>query len=69
MRCFEIDSSFLATTEKLYDKLNKYLSSFTNGKISFEDMKKKTDRHWWLSPEEAVEVGFIDKVIKKLNEF
>jgi len=56
-------------TEKLYEKLNKYLSEFTNGKITYDDMKKKTDRDWWLSPEEAVQQGFIDKVITKLNEF
>lgn len=56
-------------TKKLYDKLNKYLSDFTGGKISVEEMKKKTDRDWWLSPEEAVQQKFIDKVITKLNEF
>jgi ATP-dependent protease ClpP protease subunit len=31
-------------------------------------MKKKTDRDWWLSPEEAIEEGFIDKVINKLGD-
>ena len=55
-------------TKKLYDKLNMYLSEFTGGKISFEDMKKKTDRDWWLSPQEAIECGFIDKVITKLGD-
>src|SRR5574344_61751 len=55
-------------TKKLYDKLNQYLSEFTGGKITFEEMKKKTDRDWWLSPEEAIEVGFIDKVITKLGD-
>jgi ATP-dependent Clp protease protease subunit len=56
-------------TKKLYDKLNQYLSEFTGGKISVDEMKKKTDRDWWLSPEEAVQMKFIDKVITKLNEF
>ena len=55
-------------TKKLYDKLNKYLSEFTYGKISFEEMKKKTDRDWWLDPQEALEYGFIDKVITNLND-
>jgi len=55
-------------TQKLYEKLNKYLSEFTNGKISFEEMKKKTDRDWWLEPSEAIEYGFIDKIITKLND-
>lgn len=55
-------------TKKLYEKLNQYLSDFTGGKTSFEEMKRKTDRDWWLSPEESVEEGFIDKVITKLSD-
>jgi len=55
-------------TKKLYDKLNNYLSEFTGGKTTFEEMKEKTDRDWWLSPEEAIEEGFIDKVIEKLGD-
>ena len=55
-------------TKKLYEKLNKYLSEFTGGKIDFEEMKKRTDRDWWLSPEEAIEIGFIDKIITKLGD-
>jgi len=55
-------------TRKLYEKLNRYLSEFTGGKTSFEEMKKKTDRDWWLSPEEAAEEGFIDKVITSLSD-
>ena len=55
-------------TKKLYEKLNMYLSEFTQGKISFEEMKKKTDRDWWLSPQEAIESGFIDKIITKLGD-
>jgi ATP-dependent Clp protease protease subunit len=55
-------------TKKLYEKLNQYLSDFTGGRISFEEMKKKTDRDWWLSPEEAIAEGFIDKIIYKLGD-
>jgi ATP-dependent Clp protease, protease subunit len=55
-------------TEKLYEKLNKYLSEFTQGNITYDDMKNKTDRDWWLSPEEAIEQGFIDKVLTKLGD-
>jgi len=54
-------------TKKLYDKLNKYLSTFTGGTITFEEMKNKTDRDWWLSPEEAIKEGFIDKIITSMN--
>jgi len=50
-------------TKKLYEKLNQYLSDFTYGKTNLEEMKLKTDRDWWLSPEEAIEEGFIDKII------
>jgi len=55
-------------TKKLYDKLNMYLSEFTGGKINFEEMKKKTDRDWWLSPQEAIDNGLIDKIITKLGD-
>ena len=56
-------------TDKLHLKMNTYLSEFTNGKINVKDMTEKTQRDWWLSPEEAIEQGFIDRVITKLNEF
>jgi ATP-dependent Clp protease protease subunit len=55
-------------TKKLYEKLNSYLSKFTGGKINFEEMKKRTDRDWWLSPEEAISEGFIDKIITNLGD-
>ena len=38
------------------------------GQNLFEQMKEKTDRDWWLSPTEAVDEGFIDKVITKLSD-
>lgn len=55
-------------TKKLYDKLNAYLSEFTSNKITFEEMKLKTDRDWWLSADEAIEQGFIDKILTKLGD-
>lgn len=55
-------------TKKLYEKLNNYLAQFTYGKLTFEEMKQKTDRDWWLSPDEAMETGFIDKIITKLGD-
>lgn len=55
-------------TKKLYEKLNQYLSDFTGGKTNLEEMKKKTDRDWWLSPDEAIAEGFIDKIIYKLGD-
>ena len=57
-----------AEVEKLYIKLNTFLSEFTDGKITAAEMKKKTDRDWWLSPEEAIKIGFIDNVIMSLSE-
>jgi len=55
-------------TKKLYEKLNMYLSQFTDGRIDYEEMKKRTDRDWWLSAEEAIAEGFIDKIITKLGD-
>ena len=55
-------------TKKLYDKLNGYLADFTYGKLTLEQMKEKTDRDWWLSPQEAIDNGFIDQIITKLGD-
>ncbi len=50
-------------TKYLHDKLMKQLSEFTKGKTSYEEICKLTDRDNFLSPEEAIELGIIDKII------
>lgn len=52
----------------LKEKLNKYLSEYTNGKVPYENMVQLCERDRWLQPEEALELGLIDKVIKSRNE-
>ena len=52
-------------TEYLQEQLMKDLANFTNGKTSYEEMCKLTDRDNWLSAEEAVEIGIGDEVIYK----
>jgi ATP-dependent Clp protease protease subunit len=51
--------------QSLNDKLIKYLSEYTDGKYSFEEMEKECDRDNFLTPEEAIEMGLIDKIITK----
>lgn len=53
------------TNETLYlkSKLNRMLSEYTYGKISFEEMTKLTDRDNFLRAEKALEMGLIDKII------
>lgn len=47
----------------LKEKLTRYLSEYTNGKTSFEEMEKLCDRDNWLSSERALEIGLVDKII------
>lgn len=53
------------TNETLYlkQKLNRMLSDYTYGKVSYEEMVKLTDRDNFLRPEKALELGIIDKII------
>lgn len=48
---------------KTKDRLNKILSHHTNKPI--EKIEKDTDRDYFMSPEEALEYGLVDKIIKK----
>lgn len=54
--------------ELLKDKLNTYLSEYTDGKVSYEEMVQLCERDNWLQPEQALELGLIDKVITTRNE-
>jgi len=47
----------------LQDKLMKQMASYTKGKTSYEEICKLTERDKFLSPEEALELGLIDKII------
>ncbi len=51
---------------KMREKVNEILSLHTNKPI--EDIKKDTDRDYFMSAEEAREYGIIDKVIKPSDE-
>ena len=48
----------------LQEKLMRQMSEYTKGKTSYEEICKLTDRDKFLSPEEAIEIGLIDEIIK-----
>lgn len=48
---------------KTKDRLNKILARHTNKPI--EKIEKDTDRDYFMSPEEALDYGLVDKIIKK----
>ena len=52
-------------TERLNDKLMRKMAASTNGKINQEDLAKLCYEDIWLEPEEALEMGLIDEVIKE----
>jgi ATP-dependent Clp protease protease subunit len=47
----------------LQEKLMRQMSEYTKGKTSYEEICKLTDRDKFLSPEEAMEIGLIDKIV------
>ena len=53
----------LKETEYLQKKLMKQLAEFTKGKTPYNKIVKLTERDKFLSPEEAIEIGIIDKVL------
>lgn len=50
-------------TEYLQNKLIEHIANYTNGKSSLEEIQDKCQRDFYMSPEEAVEMGLIDKII------
>lgn len=52
----------------LKEKLNRYLSEYTSGKVSYDEMVTLCERDRWLQPEDALELGLIDKIIKSRKE-
>lgn len=52
----------------LKEKLNRYLSEYTYGKIDYDTMVQMCERDNWLQPEDALEIGLIDHIYKTRNE-
>ena len=51
-------------TLSLKEKMNKYLSEYTNGKTTYDEMVKLCDRDNFLTANQALEIGLIDKIVK-----
>ena len=51
---------------KLREKLNQILAKTTGQKIS--KIEKDTDRNYFMSAEEAVKYGLVDKIMRKSDE-
>ena len=47
----------------LQEKLMRQMSEYTKGKTSYEEICSLTDRDKFLSPEEALKIGLIDKIL------
>lgn len=52
-------------TQRLKNLLNKYLTEYTHGKVSYEEMVLECERDNFLTAEQAIEKGLIDKIILK----
>lgn len=50
-------------TEYLQELLIEYIPTFTKGKSTLEFIRQKTERDFWLSAEEALEIGLIDEIL------
>lgn len=51
---------------KVRESINRILSDHT-GK-SMKEIGKDTDRNFWMSPEEAVKYGIVDKILRRREE-
>ena len=51
-------------TLKKKKKMNKYLSEYTNGKTTYDEMVKLCERDNFLTANQALEIGLIDKIVK-----
>lgn len=52
----------------LVDKLVEISSQHTNGQTDKEYFQEKIKRNWYMTPQEALELGLIDKVIYKRKD-
>jgi ATP-dependent Clp protease protease subunit len=50
---------------KLNEKLMRKMAERSNGKISQEELAEMCKLDIWMEPEEALELGFIDEIIKE----
>ena len=51
-------------TLSIKEKRNKYLSEYTNGKTTYDEMVKLCERDNFLTANQALEIGLIDKIVK-----
>lgn len=58
----------VAFAESLKIKLNTYLTEYTNGKTSYDDMVAACERDNFLTPEQAMEMGLIDNIVRKIQQ-
>lgn len=58
----------VAYAESLKDKLNTYLAGYTDGKTDYETMVDLCERDNFLTPEEAIEIGLIDRIVTKAKK-
>lgn len=47
----------------LKEKLTRMLADNSYGKTSYEEMLRVTDRDYFISPEQAIEMGLIDEIV------
>jgi len=57
---------FAEEIDKMRTKINKLIANETGQDI--EQVRKDTDRDYWMSPEEAKDYGLISKVVKNRSE-
>lgn len=50
-------------TEHTQNKVIEHMAKYSKGKTSLEDMQKKCQRDYYMSAEEALEMGLIDKIV------
>ena len=50
--------------EFLQERLMRQMAEYTKGKTSYEEILKLTDRDKFLTPEQAIEIGLIDSIVK-----
>jgi ATP-dependent Clp protease protease subunit len=58
----------LEYAKSLKDKLNRYLSEYTGGKVSYDEMVQLCERDNYLTAERAIELGLIDKIVAQQEE-
>ncbi|MDI6539246.1 ATP-dependent Clp protease proteolytic subunit [Pantoea ananatis] len=51
---------------RMHDRINKLISEATGQPL--EKVKKDTDRNYWMSPNEALDYGIVNKVITSYEE-